>query len=160
MTVAAVVGRFGLWMRVPMLMLLFGSIVLLPFETRPSPVPTSDRLERWLERLGLLGNLVLPGSIWLARRRLWLGCLAAPVGPFLWLLEWLGRKGGLFSQISFPKVSPPQLFGEMSAQDVLVSPAMQSIGAVAGVLFWLVYGAAFLYTARRVVQAVRSSRAR
>ena len=112
------------------------ALLHLPFPTRRGP-PAGPRTGRWLERLGRLGNLLLPGTLWLTRGRLVAGMLGMALAPVLAMLARLGSEGGLLMAIALPNLPSP--FGEVGLSELLVTPQMALVGDVARVLAVLLY---------------------
>ncbi len=126
-------GFFASFAQVFVLLLLVASVVYLPFGVRPRTASRTDRPNRWLDRLGAVANLALPGSLLIVRGRLVLGALAALSVPTLWLLWFLGHNGGLLLAIGMSSLPP--IFEEVSVRDTLAPPGLQLVGDIAG---WLV----------------------
>ena len=108
-------------LRVPLPLLFLFLLIHLPFPRRHWRRPVTPRIRRWLERLGVLANCALPGSLWIARGRILFGALASCVVPLLLLLFWLGKTGGLLLAIGAP--GGFHVFGQADLKEVLVSPA-------------------------------------
>jgi len=140
-----------------LLLLALFVLVHLPFPARREDDPPGPRARRGLAVAGQLGNLVLPGTLWLARGRLRRGCLAAALGPFLVLLAVVGARGGLLHGVTL--AAGPSPYPTASDAPVPLSEGMRTAAGLARVLLVGLYGAAWAHGVWALVGWARRRRA-
>jgi serine/threonine protein kinase len=125
---------------------IFLSLILilhLPFGTRPIANPLGERGQGALLRISRIGNLMLPGVIWLFRGRIIMGSIAMLLVPLLAFGIWRGSHPGLLESFAFPQM--PDFFNTTDLTELTVSQGQRFIGGGAALILFVLYPAVWFY---------------